>query len=258
MLKKILCLLACLPLLLTGCGDGEEKKEETENKKTLTLITSADFPPFEYFSTSDGNPQIIGFDIDIANRIADYLGYNLEIRDVDFASVIPSLQSGRADFAMAGITPTEERQKSIDFSTPYYFMNNVMVHRLDNDFLRRKDYNGTIIAVLLGSTQEQFAKTWAQTHQGIKIVQLNRVGDAIQEVLSGRADGVILDETPAQAYIERNKHNLTSQNLEGSSFGAAIAFPKGSPLIEDFNRALAHLRDTGMLDEIVKKWLVNS
>jgi len=252
MLNKLFGLLICLPLLLTGCGE-EEKKAGSKQK--LVMVTSADFPPFEYFSTGEGESKIIGLDIDIAKSIGKFLGYDIEIRDVDFSSIIPTIQSGRADFAMAGITPTEERAKQVDLSQPYYFMNNVMVHRIDNDFVRRHDYEGVRVAVLLGSTQEQFAKTWAAQHAGVTIIPLNRVGDAIQEVLAGRADGVILDETPAQMFVDKNTQQLTIHNLEGESFGSSIVFPKDSKLVADFNRALTHLNETGALDEIIKKWL---
>lgn len=254
MLKQILSLLVCAPLLLGGCGDSQD---EASGTRTLTLVTSADFPPFEYFSTGNGDTKIVGFDIEVAQRIGTYLGYEIEVRDVDFASIIPTLQSSRADFAMAGITPTEERAKNIDFSQPYYFMNNVMLYRKNNNFMGRKDYEDMKVTVLLGSTQEQFARTWAESHKGVTIVPMNRVGDAVQEVLAGRADGAILDATPAQAYLDKYSDTLTQNNLEGDRFGAAIAFPKGSKLVDDFNRALTHLRDTGALDEIVHRWLVS-
>lgn len=255
MLKKILCVLS-LPLFLVACGE-DEKKQATSDKK-LIMVTSGDYPPFEFFSTAEGASELVGFDIDVAKRLAEYLGYELEIRDIDYASIIPALKSGRASFAMAGINPTEERAKSVDFSQPYYFMNNVLIHRLDNDFIRRHDYEGVKITVLLGSTQEQFAKVWAESHPGVKIIPMNRTGDAIQEVIVGRADGAILDETPAMAYVHKNTTKLTVKTLEGESYGNVIAFPKGSPLVEDFNRALAHLRDIGALDEIIKKWLAQT
>jgi ABC-type amino acid transport substrate-binding protein len=254
MLKKLFGLVLCLPLLLTGCGE-EEKK--TTSKPKLVLVTSADYPPFEYFSTGDGEPKIVGFDIDIAQKIGAYLGYEIEVRDMDFPSIIPAIQSGRADFAMAGITPNEERAKMVSFSQPYYFMNNVIVHRLDNDFVRRHDYQGIRVVVQLGSTQEQFAKTWAAAHPGVTLIVLNRLGDAIQEVLAGRADGVIIEETPAHAFVEKNSQQLTLQNLEGNSNGSAIVFSKDSKLVDDFNRALTHLRETGELDETIKKWLAS-
>jgi ABC-type amino acid transport substrate-binding protein len=246
-------MLLFLPLMLMGCGEDEKKADA---KPKLVMVTSGDFPPFEFFTTSEGKSQVVGSDIDLAKRIGTYLGFEIEIKDMDFSNLIPAIQSGRADFAMAGITPTDERAKTVSFSQPYYFMNNVMVHRLDNDFMRRHDYEGIKIAVLLGSTQEQFAKVWAAQHPGVTIIPLNRVGDAIQEVLAGRVDGVILDESPSHAYVDKNKLQLTMQNLEGSSFGAAIVFPKDSKLVGDFNRALAHLKETGELDEITKKWHV--
>ena len=220
------------------------------------MVISADFPPFAFFDTNKTPPKIVGFDIDIAKRIGDYLGYEIEVKDVEFSVLIPSLQSGRADFAMSGITPTEERAKSVAFSQPYYFMNNMLVHKQDNDFVSREDFEGKRVAATLGTTQEEFAKSWAAEHPGVTIVILNRANDAIQELLSGRVDGVILDETPAGAFVSKNSKLLTMQNLEGESFASAIAFPKNSKHVDEFNRALNHLNETGELDEIIKKWLV--
>lgn len=253
MLKKIISILFALPIMLAGCGEEEDK---TSSERKLLMVTSADYPPFEFFKTSGGAPKIVGLDIDLVKRIGEYLGYNIEIRDMDYAGLIPAVQSGRADFAMAGITPTEERAQSVSFSQSYYQMNNTMVHRVDNDFLSRKDFEGTKIGVLLGSTHEQFAKIWAAENPGVTIVPLNRAGDAIQEVIAGRVDGVIMDETPAAAYVSRNSQQLTMENLEGHSFGSAILFAKDSPLVAEFNKALDHLRETGDLDEIIRKWVV--
>ena len=79
--------------------------------RKLVMVTSADYPPYEFRNTATGNNEIIGFDVDIAKYITKELGYQLEIRDTDFSGIIPALQSKRADFAMAGMTPTAERKK---------------------------------------------------------------------------------------------------------------------------------------------------
>ena len=95
--------------------------------RKLVMVTSADYPPYEFRNTATGNNKIIGFDVDIAKYITKELGYQLEIRDTDFSGIIPALQSKRADFAMAGITPTAERKKNVDFSTIYYEAKNTIV-----------------------------------------------------------------------------------------------------------------------------------
>lgn len=253
MLNKVFCTLFLVPLLLVGCG--EEKKENAGSKPKLSMVTSADYPPFEFFINQGSGAKIAGLDMDIAHRVAEYLGYEIETKDVDFSAVIPLVQSGQADFAIAGITPTQDREKDVSFSQPYYFMNNVMIHRIDNDFIRRGDYKGVRIIVQLGSLHEQYAKIWQQQNPGSTVLTLNKLGDAVQELLAGRADGIICDETPSKAYISKYSQELTMQNLEGESFGLAIAFKKDSPLVIDFNRALDHLNEIGALDEIINKWL---
>ena len=95
--------------------------------RKLVMVTSADYPPYEFRNTATGNNEIIGFDVDIAKYITKELGYQLEIRDTDFSGIIPALQSKRADFAMAGMTPTAERKKNVDFSNIYYEAKNTIV-----------------------------------------------------------------------------------------------------------------------------------
>ena len=95
--------------------------------RKLVMVTSADYPPYEFRNTAIGNNEIIGFDVDIAKYITKELSYQLEIRDTDFNGIIPALQSKRADFAMAGMTPTAERKKNVDFSNIYYEAKNTIV-----------------------------------------------------------------------------------------------------------------------------------
>lgn len=95
--------------------------------RKLVMVTSADYPPYEFRNTATGNNKIIGFDVDIAKYITKELSYQLEIRDTDFNGIIPALQSKRADFAMAGMTPTAERKKNVDFSNIYYEAKNTIV-----------------------------------------------------------------------------------------------------------------------------------
>ncbi|HCF29759.1 MAG TPA: polar amino acid ABC transporter permease, partial [Cyanobacteria bacterium UBA11049] len=103
------------------------------------MVTSADYPPYEFRDTATGKDEIIGFDIDIAKRIAEELNFELEIRDTDFNGIIPALQSRRADFAMAGMTPTEERRKNVDFSEIYYEAKNTIVSQKGNNLKNPED-----------------------------------------------------------------------------------------------------------------------
>lgn len=123
----------------TGCASpGGEDAAEAEGSKVLVMATSADYPPYEFYQTADGEGEPVGFDIDIAKAITEKLGYTLEIKDMDFNGIIPALQSERADFAMAGMTPTEERKQSVDFSQIYYDAQNTIISTKDSGLTATK------------------------------------------------------------------------------------------------------------------------
>jgi len=242
----------CLALLcLTACP-----KKPKEVGSTLVMLTAADNPPFEYYETGGDSNKVVGYDIDLANKIAEYLGYKLEVQDVDFSGIIPGVMHGRGDFVMASLSPTAERKKSVDFSNTYYSSRDVMVTKADSDFAKRQDYTGTTVGAQLGTTQEQAAKIWIAAHPGAKLTAVNKLGDLIQEVLAGRVDAAIIEETLADAYLKNNERTLVVTPLrEATGEGSAIAFPQNSPLREKFNEALQHLKKIGFMDELAAKWL---
>ncbi|WP_242041322.1 transporter substrate-binding domain-containing protein [Leptolyngbya sp. FACHB-261] len=217
------------------------------------MVTSADYPPFESIDTASGG-QIVGFDVDIANYVGEKLGYEIKVVNQDFNGLIPALQAGRADFVMAGMTPTEERLKSADFSTIYYQAKNTIVAKKGSNYINYDALAGKRVAVQLGSIQENEAKKAAEKVQGLTVVPLNRIGEIIQEIKANRIDGAIIEDTVAKGYIESNPDlEFNTVETEGPS-GSAIAFPKGSPLVSDFNRVLEEMKSSGEIDRLAKKW----
>ncbi len=252
LVRSVIRLLLCVPLVLCGCGEDQKSSD----KNTLIMLTSADSPPFEFYRTgAGGNAEIVGFDIDLAKRIGEHLGLKIEVRDSDFAGLIPALQAGRADFAMAYLSPSKERSANVDFSTGYYSAVNVIVVRKDNDFTTREKFADQKLGVQLGSTQEQFARVWVQSKPGLEVVPLNKVGDIVQELIIGRFDAAIIEETPARAYVKKYADKLEIHPLQGKGTEYAIAFAKGSPLVGKFNQAIEHLKSSGYMDELAQKWL---
>ncbi len=222
--------------------------------RKLVMVTSADYPPYEFRNTATGNNEIIGFDVDIAKYITKELGYQLEIRDTDFSGIIPALQSKRADFAMAGMTPTAERKKNLDFSNIYYEAKNTIVAKKGSSLKTPAELAGKTVGVQLGSTQEKAA----QKFKDVKLKQLNRTSEIIQEVKAGRVDGAIIENTIATGFIANNpdlEFNTIFSNTEEA--GSAIAFPQGSPRVDEFNRVLAQMKQSGEIDRLVKKWFEN-
>ena len=228
-------------------------------KDTLTMITSPDYPPYEFYDTRDGKRQIVGFDIDIANYIASELGFTLKVAETDFNGLIPALQANRADFVMAGMTPTPERRKNVDFSMVYYEAKDTIVSPKDSNITQPEDLSGKKVGVQLGTIQEENAKKIAVKVPGVQIKRLNRVPQIIQEIQSRRIDAAIIEDNVARGSIQVNPnlqlHVIPS--VEGAS-GSAIAFPKGSPLVEPFNKVLQQMKDNGELEKLAKRWFAQS
>jgi len=254
-MKKALLIFTLMFTLvvLAACGqsnkDGANGEKSTE-KKVLQMATSADFAPFESRDTS-GKP--VGFDIDLATAIADKLGYKLEIKDMKFDGLIGALQAKRVDMVLAGMSATEKRQKNVDFSTAYNHSGEMFITLKDSKVKSIDDLKGTTVGVQLGTIQEEGAKS-LQKKVDFTIKPLDNATTLIQELLSKRIQVAYLDKSVASGYIKE-------QGLAGfddpttSSPGMAVAFPKGSDLKDDVNKALKELEENGKLQELKDKWL---
>ena len=222
---------------------------QTANK-TLTMATSPDYPPYEFKDTAVSGNEIIGFDVDIAKYITKELGYEFQIIGMDFNGLIPALQAGRADFVMAGMTPTPERKKNVDFSILYYEAQNTIVANKGSKLTKPEDLAGKKVGVQLGSIQQEAVKKMA----GVEMVPLNKIADIIQEVKSNRLTAGIIEDTVAKGYAEANpdlEFNVIPNTEES---GSAIAFPKSSRLVPEFNRVLQQMKDNGKLKELATQW----
>ncbi len=224
-------------------------------KDTLTMITSPDYPPYEYYDTKGGERKIVGFDVDVANAIAKQLGFKLKVMESDFNGLIPALQANRADFVMAGMTPTPERKKNVDFSIIYYEAKDTIVAPKSSNLKKPQDLSGKKVGVQLGTIQETNAKKIAQKVTGIQLKQLNKVPEVIQELKSGRIDAAIVEDTVAKGFAQANpdlEFNVIPAAEDAS--GSAIAFPKNSSLVEPFNKVLQQIKDKGEVQQLATKW----
>ncbi|KZE66352.1 ABC transporter substrate-binding protein [Fictibacillus phosphorivorans] len=241
--------------MLAGCGAVEDKSSSNtgseSSEKTLVMATSADYPPYEFVETAKGG-DIVGFDIDVAYHIAKQLGYKIEIKDMDFNGLIPALDSGKADFVIAGMTPNEERKKTVDFSDEYYAAQQLIVTK-DKSIQSVEDLEGKKLGVQLASIQEKEADKLLKKHT-FEVVQRNKVTELVQEMKSNRVDAAIIEDAVAYEFLKKNKE-LTSFALpESDAAGSAIAFPKESELTEKFNKELKKMKEDGTLDKLVEKW----
>lgn len=239
-------------VFMAACGQNTEGNngENATEKKVLTMGTSADFAPFE-----SRNPQgdIEGFDIDLAQYIADELGYELKIEDMKFDGLIGALQTNRVDMVLAGMSATEKRDENVDFSTAYNHSGEMFITLKDSEITSLDNIEGKTIGVQLGTIQEEGAKKLQETIN-FEIKPIDNAATLIQELLTNRIDVAYLDKSVATGYI-------AEQGLAGfedpttSSPGMAVAFPEGSDLVEDVNNVLKQMEENGKLEELKEKWL---
>ncbi len=230
------------------------KAASSLGKDTLTMVTSPDYPPYEFYDTNKGDRQIVGFDVDIAKTVAQELGFQLKIMESDFNGLIPALQANRADFAMAGMTPTPERKKNIDFSIIYYQAKDTIVAPKNSNIKQPQDLAFKKVGVQLGTIQEQNAKKIAQKVTGIQLKQLNKVAEIIQEIKSGRIDAAIVEDAVARGFVQANPELAFNVIPSEHRSGSAIAFPKASSFVEPFNKVLQQMKDKGELEKLATKW----
>ncbi|WP_110928000.1 transporter substrate-binding domain-containing protein [Bacillus massiliglaciei] len=259
MKKKLGLLLTSVVMAgsLAACGNSGEKEGSgsSADKKVLTVGTSADYKPFEYVETASSE-EIIGFDIDIIKKIGKDLGYQVQVKDIDFNSLIPALENGTVDVVISSMTPTPEREKTVDFSDIYYEAENMIVAKKDSNIKTIEDLEGKNVGVQLASIQEELANDIAKKEKiDFEAKKLNRIPEIFQEIAAGRFDAAIIEDTVAKGYLEDNK-DLAGFEIDNGDekTGTAIAFEKGSSLTDDFNKELKKMKDSGELDKLIVKW----
>ncbi len=257
--------IACVVLMnvvITACSGGGSTGTPAAGTsgtgspavQKLVMGTSADYPPYEFRDTASGKNEIIGFDVEIAKYITKQLNYTLEIKDMDFNGLLPALQAKRVDFVMAGMTPTEERKKSVDFTDIYFEAKNTIIALKGSNLKKVEELVGKGVGVQLGSIQEGDMKKAAEKIKGINLKPLNKIGDLIQEIKSKRLDAAIVEDTVAKGYIAANPDLEFNVIPSDGPSGSAIAFPKGSPLVKPFNDVLTQMKQKGEVETLVKRW----
>lgn len=217
----------------------------------LIVGTNAAFPPFEYVG-DDGEPD--GFDIALIKAIGEKLGYEVEIQDMEFGSLVAAIGT-KIDASIAGMTITEERKQSVDFSDSYYDAVQFVVARPDDTFATAADLEGKTIGCQLGTTGESIAGEIA----GATVQSYDKAVDAVNDLINGKVDVVIIDQNPAQVFAEKFDGKVVA--IDGANFEFepeqyAIALPKGSALVDQVNEALAELKADGTFDALVDQYIV--
>ncbi|MFN7710080.1 MAG: transporter substrate-binding domain-containing protein [Holosporales bacterium] len=252
LLKHLSIASLVLSLFVTGCGEGEKKADADQTQK-LVALTSADNPPFELIQTANGASEIVGFDIDLMKAVGEVLGVEIEFQDMDFGSLIPALQSGRGDLAMSAISMTPEREKVVRFSETYFIARIGVVTVKGKGIARDAEFKNKKVGVQMGTTFESLMREIVAKDETIELISLNRLGELVQEIKSGRLDAVVMDELAAKSFADLNP-GLEFNTLEGHDAPYAIAFPKDSPWVDKVNEALRKLKADGKIDVLVQKW----
>ena len=239
-MKKFLCLAAGL-LMIASLAACTSKKDE------LVMATNAEFPPYEFHE----GDKIVGIDVEICQAIADELGKELVIEDMAFDSVITSVYTGKADLGAAGLTITEDRLKNINFSDPYATAAQVIIIKEDSDIASPDDLVGKTIGVQLGTTGD----IYAEDIEDATLERYNKGFEAVQALLQGKIDAVIIDNEPAKVYVSQNDGlKIVDEAFTYEEYAIAIA-KDNDKLLNDVNAAIKKLKDSGKLDEIVAKYI---
>lgn len=257
----IALLLVLVMSVLAACGGGtnNESNGDTDNtsgsdaKKVLKVGTSADYPPFEYVDTATSD-EIIGFDIDLAKMIADELGYELDIQDMDFNGLIPALQAKSIDFVIAGMDGNDEKRKQVvDFTEPYFTATNYVIFKKDSGIESMEDLDGKKIGAQTATIQEKSALA-IQDQFGYSVESRDRVPDLVQEVKSGHLDAIVLQNAVSMGYLSANDDLAYVELPEEDKMQLSIAFQKDSEYTPEFNKVLKELKYSGKIDELITKW----
>ena len=229
--------------------------EETEEGGTLIMATNAEFPPYEYHDSSQTGPDgsdIVGIDAEIAGAIAEKLGKDLVIEDIAFDSLIPELQSGKADFVAAGMTVTEDRLVNVDFSDTHATAVQSIIVTSDSEIAGPDDLAGKKIGVQQGTTGDLYA---TDDFGDENIDRYPKGVDAVQALVQGKVDAVIIDNEPAKVFVGDNE-GLKLLDTAYAEEEYAIAVKKGNTeLLEQINTVIQELKDSGEMDSIIGKYI---
>lgn len=275
-MKKILSIVLALTmvfslaLVFTACTENKTTNEETSTdvesagsmtatEGVLVMATNAAFPPYEYVEGG----EYAGIDVEIAGKIAEKLGMTLEIKDVEFGSIIGGVQTGKFDMGMAGMTVTEKRLKSVNFSTTYATGIQVVIVAEGSAITSLDDLKGDG-SMKFGVQQDTTGDIYASSsveeggYGEDNVVRYKTGADAVQALKTGKVDAVIIDNEPAKSFVAANE-GLKILDAEWTVEDYAIAIAKeNTALLTAVNNALAELDADGTLDAIIAKYIPTS
>ena len=233
-----------------------EEQEGAQEIKTvqegkLILGTSADYAPYEFHILEDGQDKIVGFDISLAQKIADDLGLELEIKDMNFDSILMELQQGTIDMAIAGIVPTEDRKEQVDFSQNYYTSKQTLVVLKENldKYTSLDSFQGLPVGAQMGTVQEELVNT---VITGAQPVLLTKIPELIMDLKTGKVEAVCLVGTVADGYVATQDDLAIAMEVPYDGSLSAVAVAKGNTaLLEAIDATIDQVLADGTMDQYV-------
>lgn len=265
LMKKIIAtaVLGIMTMGLAGCGSSNDKNsasktyllEKIQKNGKLVVGMSADYAPYEFHYIDENGKDVIGgFDVDIANEIANKIGVNLAIQEMDFDALVSALPAGKVDLVISGMNPTEERAKVVDFSEVYYnSKHGILVRAEDADkYQTFADLEGAKVGVQLGSTQEKIAKTEIPN---VNLQQLSNINNLILELKAGKVDAIVMEKPVAEMAVKSNPELAVGKPIyEEQTGGNAVGIAKNNPqLLAKVNEVITELNESGKMDEYIEK-----
>lgn len=252
-MKKLLtlALASALSLSLFACGDASNSSD------TLKVGTESGYPPYEFKITVDGKDQIVGFDMDLAQAIADEMGKELEIVDMAFDSLLVELAQGRVDLVIAGLSYKEEREEVVDMSINYYSSTQSIITLASEKDLYNEysDFDGKIVGAQLGSLQEDFAYEYLT---GAEVLGNDKIDTLILELKTGKIDGIVIETPVAEAKLSVHTDLAIAVDIPLEHLGAGgnvVAIQKGNTeLTELVNSVITRVTTNGEFDS----WVANA
>ena len=272
-MKKFLALLMTMAMVLSlaACGGSKEEAPAQTNEPAaaeepaepaittvtegkLTVATSPDFAPYEFYAIDEsGNAQLAGFDMALAQYIADYLGLELEVVPMDFDGVLAEVTAGNVDLGMAGLSPDPDRMEAMDFSDIYYQggQSLVVVQENKDKWASLEELNdpSLTIGAQLGSIQYDLAE---ENTPDADIVQLAKVTDVVSELLGGKLDAGYIETVVAESYAKNYPDLYIAFDVPYEVEGSAVGVVKGNEaLLAGVNEAIAAALADGSMDDLV-------
>ena len=254
-MKTLLVVSLALMMMFsfTACGNDETAdNQQNGDQDVLTMATNAYFPPYEYY---DGE-NIVGIDAELAAKIAEKLGMQLEIVDIEFDSIVTGVATGKYDMGMAGMTITEDRLENVNFTDSYATGYQVVIVKEGSDITSPDDLYAEGASQIVGVQLTTTGDIYASTDFGAdRVQQYNSGNDAVEALKAGKVDCVIIDNEPAKYYVEANE-GLTILPTEFVVEDYSICVAKeNTELLEKINTALNELIEDGTVQEIIDKYI---